>query len=71
MHKAISVIQWKIEAELIRKHPEWIKQAHDLGLEVNVWTVDKEEDMKYFLEQGVDYLTTNHPEQALKLVNAK
>ena len=55
----------------LRKHPEWIKQAHDLGLEVNVWTVDKEEDMKYFLGQGVDYLTTNHPEQALKLVNAK
>lgn len=52
----------------LRKHPEWIKQAHDLGLEVNVWTVDKEEDMKYFLEQGVDYLTTNHPEQAQKLI---
>lgn len=52
----------------LRKHPEWIKQAHDLGLEVNVWTVDKEEDMKYFLEQGVDYLTTNQPEQAQKLI---
>ena len=52
----------------LRKHPEWIKQAHDLGLEVNVWTVDKEEDMKYFLEQGVDYITTNHPEQALKMI---
>ena len=23
MHKAISVIQWKLEAELIRRHPEW------------------------------------------------
>lgn len=23
MHKAISVIQWKLEAEIIRRHPEW------------------------------------------------
>ena len=23
MHKAIAVIQWKLEAELIRRHPEW------------------------------------------------
>ncbi len=53
----------------LRKHPEWIQQAHDLGLEVNVWTVDKEEDMKYFLEQGVDYITTNQPEQAQKLIS--
>ncbi|MCM1504941.1 MAG: glycerophosphodiester phosphodiesterase [Muribaculum sp.] len=53
----------------LRKHPEWIQQAHDLGLEVNVWTVDKEEDIKYFLEQGVDYITTNHPEEAQKLIS--
>ena len=23
MHKAISVIQWKLEADMIRRHPEW------------------------------------------------
>lgn len=46
----------------LRKHPEWVKQAHELGLEVNVWTVDKEESMKYFIDLGVDYITTNYPE---------
>lgn len=46
----------------LRKHPDWIKQAHKEGLEVNVWTVDKEEDMRYFIEQGVDYITTDYPE---------
>lgn len=41
--------------KVLRKNPEWVKQAHDLGLEVNVWTVDSEEDMKYFIGLGVDY----------------
>ena len=49
--------------KVLRKHPEWVKQAHELGLEVNVWTVDKEESMKYFIDLGVDYITTNHPEK--------
>lgn len=47
----------------LRAHPEWVKQAHDLGLEVNVWTVNSQEDMRYFIDLGVDYITTDHPEQ--------
>lgn len=39
-----------------------MKQAHDLGLEVNVWTIDKSEDMRYFIDLGVDYITTDYPE---------
>ena len=35
---------------VIKKHPEWIKEAHDLGLKVNVWTVDEVEDMKWLIE---------------------
>ncbi len=53
---------------VLHKHPEWVKQAHDLGLEVNVWTVDKEEKMKYFIDLGVDYITTNYPEQLQALL---
>lgn len=49
--------------KVLRKHPEWVKQAHDLGLEVNVWTVDSDEDIQYFIDLGVDYITTNKPEQ--------
>lgn len=52
----------------LRKHPEWVKQAHENGLEVNVWTVDSEEDMKYFIDLGVDYITTNQPEQLQALL---
>lgn len=54
--------------KVLRKHPEWVKQAHEKGLEVNVWTVDNEEDMKYFIDLGVDYITTDHPEQLQALL---
>lgn len=53
----------------MRKHPEWIKQCHDLGLEVNVWTVNKPEDMAWCIEQGVDYITTNDPEGLQKMIS--
>ena len=53
---------------VLRKNPEWVKQAHDLGLEVNVWTVDSEEDMKYFIGLGVDYITTDYPERLQALL---
>lgn len=53
---------------VLRKHPKWVKEAHDLGLEVNVWTVDSEEDMKYFIDLGVDYITTDYPERLQALL---
>ena len=46
---------------VIKKHPEWIKEAHDLGLKVNVWTVDEAEDMKWLIENKADFITTNEP----------
>ena len=53
---------------VLRKHPQWVKAAHELGLEVNVWTVDSEEDMKYFIGLGVDYITTDYPERLQALL---
>ena len=53
---------------VIKKHPEWIKEAHDLGLKVNVWTVDKAEDMKWLIDQKVDFITTNEPTVAQEIL---
>lgn len=52
----------------LRAHPEWIQQVHELGLEVNVWTIRNIDDAIYFQEQGVDYITTDIPEDVLKLI---
>lgn len=38
---------------VIKKH-RMDQAAHDLGLTVNVWTVDEVEDMKWLIEQKVD-----------------
>ena len=45
------------------KHPEWLQEAKQLGLEVNVWTVDGEENLRHHVNlEGVDLITTNDPE---------
>ena len=44
-----------------KKHPEWVKEAHDLGMSVNAWTVDKADDIRAMKELGVDQITTNDP----------
>lgn len=46
---------------LISAHPNWIKEAKELGLITNVWTVNDEVTMKAMLELGVDYITTDNP----------
>lgn len=43
------------------KHPEWVKEAHDLGMSVNVWTVDNPDDIRAMRDLGVDQITTNNP----------
>lgn len=44
MHKAISVIQWKLEAALIKKHPEWKMDdrnlLHLIDMEKKTVTID-------------------------------
>lgn len=46
---------------VIDKHPEWVKGCHDLGLKVNVWTVNKPEDIQRMIDLEVDYITTDEP----------
>ena len=53
---------------VFRKNPEWIKECHDLNMKVNVWTVDKAEDMEWLIEKKVDFITTNEPVVLLNLL---
>ena len=50
------------------KHPEWVKEAHDLGMKVNAWTVNQNEDMQKLVKLGVDYITTDQPLEAKELL---
>lgn len=44
-----------------RKHPELIEQARELGMELMVWTVNDPKDIKWFIDQGFDYILTDDP----------
>lgn len=55
-------------SKVLKKNPHWIAEAHQLGLPVNVWTVNSEDDMKLFIFLGADFITTDHPEQLLNLL---
>lgn len=54
-------------AQVLALHPDWIKECHDLGLTVNVWTVNDINDIDQWIKAGIDFITTNKPVEALKL----
>lgn len=54
--------------KVIKKKKNWIKQAHKLGLTVNAWIVNKEEDIRWCIQNGVDVITTDEPVLAKKIV---
>lgn len=48
-----------------------VEKAHDLGLKVNVWSVDEPADMLRMLSMGVDGIITNRPDILHNLINIK
>ena len=52
----------------MKANPQWIDEAHLLGLTVNVWTVNKAEDLQYFIDHKADYITTNEPVLLLEML---
>jgi len=54
---------------VFNKNPEWVKEAHDLGLKVNTWTVNKKEDMQKVIDLNVDFITTDEPVLLRDLLN--
>lgn len=46
---------------ILYKRPEWVKKAHNLGQKVNVWTVNKPEDIQKIIDLKVDFITTDEP----------
>ena len=66
--KSLGLAGLDYEQNVLRQHPDWVKEAHDLGLEVNVWTVNDPEALQYFIDLGVDYITTNNPVKLQELL---
>lgn len=46
---------------VFRKHPDWIAQAKELGVDLNAWTVNDVENMQWLLANHFEFITTNEP----------
>ena len=60
--KALGLTGLDYHTDVYKAHPQWIREARELGLKSNVWTVNPPEDLQYFIRQGVDYITTDRPD---------
>lgn len=55
-------------SNFILEHPELVEEAHSLGMTVNVWTVDNEDQMRQCIAAGVDFITTDRPERLQEIL---
>lgn len=63
----VGEIQLELGVDFVCPHyklatPAMIAQAHQLGLRVNVWTVNREQDMRALIQADCDCITTDRPD---------
>lgn len=56
---------------VLYQKPEWVKEAHALGQKVNVWTVNKPEDIQKIIDLKVDFITTDEPVRVQEAIKAQ
>jgi glycerophosphoryl diester phosphodiesterase len=49
--------------------PRFLEAVHDADVEVHVWTVNEESDMRRLIEMGVDGLVTDRADVALRILS--
>lgn len=53
---------------IFQKNPDWISQAKKQGLTINAWTVNDPKVLRQFIDQKLDFITTNEPELLLQMI---
>ena len=53
---------------ILKAKKNWIEESYELGMSTNVWTVNKEEDIKEILTFKVNMITTDFPLLTRKLM---
>jgi len=67
--KALKINGIDYNISVLQKNKHWIEEAHQLKMKVNVWTVNKEEDLQEMIAAGVDFMTTDNPVLAKDMVH--
>lgn len=52
--------------EVLLDHINWISEAENLGLKTNSWTVNDSDVFKQLSDEGIDFITTNIPNQFIE-----
>ena len=47
---------------------DYVREAHLYGLEVNVWTADKEAVLREIASWGIDHIITDYPDVAMRII---
>ena len=66
--KAMGINGIDYHYKALLQKPEWIAEAHRLGMTVNAWTVNEQEIVRQLKEQKVDFITTDCPVEASEWV---
>lgn len=56
---------------VFQKHPDWIKEAKENKITLNVWTVNDADVMDWIIGNNFDYITTNEPELLKQRIEKK
>ncbi|MBL7860539.1 MAG: glycerophosphodiester phosphodiesterase [Cyclobacteriaceae bacterium] len=54
---------------VLKRNEHWLSDAHARHLSTNAWTVNEEETMRWLINRKINMITTNEPEQLLKILN--
>ena len=69
--KELGVAGFDYHYKILQKHPEWIKEAHELGMKTNSWTVNDEKVMRWLIDQKIDFITTDKPVELKQILLEK
>ena len=68
-HPNVEVLQFPLKfGPFDTKHPNLLDGAHKNNIQVQIWTVDDESDMKALIERGVGGIITRYPDRLLKVL---
>ena len=68
-HPNVEVLQFPLKfGPLDGKHPRVLAAVHKHNIQVQIWTVDNEADMRMLVARGVDGIITRRPDRLLRVL---
>lgn len=81
LHRARLAKLWRPDAHVVNIPPTWrggplatrrlVRDLHDRGLAVHVWTVNDPDEMHRLLEIGVDGILTDYPDRLARVLHER